>query len=71
MTSARFGPNCRKRSVSISCFDVSSLNLGSITERNIASLIYRNHFCFFWEINGISVSKAREEVKTNFNALII
>ena len=38
----------------------------TVTERNKALFLYKNHFCLIWKSEGVSFNQAIEELKDNF-----
>ena len=66
MTSARLQPFCRKY-INIGYYDGFRVNPRSITQRDIALQIHKNHFSLIWKSNGISYDKIIKELKDNLN----
>ena len=70
MTSDRIQPFCWKQYFNIGYFNGKALWLRSITERNEAIKIPKNHFCLIWNSQGVSSNKAIEEkLKPNFKVV--
>ena len=68
MTKARVQPFCKKYNINIGCYDNNSRKILplSVTERNKALYLYNHHFCLIWKTQGVSFSKAIEELKSKF-----
>ena len=70
MTSARVGSFCRKHNINIGCFDGTRINPRNITQKITALKIHNNHFCLFWNSNGIRFNEVIEnELKPNFKVV--
>ena len=66
MTKPRSQPFCRAKNINLGYFDGERVFPGSVTERNIALKIHKNHFCLKWKSEGISFNQAFTESKDNF-----
>ena len=69
MTSASIQPFCRNYNINLGYYYGLRICPRKITERNIALEIHKNHFCLIWKSNGISFTKALEELRNNFKVL--
>ena len=65
MTKARSQPFCIATNINIGYFNGKEVHPRSVTERNKALYSYNNHFCLIWTSDGVSFSKAIEELKVN------
>ena len=66
LTKARNQPFCRANNIDLGCFDGTRVFPRSVTDRNIALFLCKNHSCLIWISEGISFNKAIEELKDNF-----
>ena len=70
MASARIQPFCRKYNINIGCSN-GKKTPRTITQRNIAFKVHRNHFCLIWKSNDISFKKTMKEVKITAKLFIL
>ena len=66
MTKARIQPFCRANNNNLGYYDGERVFLRSVTERNNALYLYKNHFCLLWKSQGVSFNQAVQELKINF-----
>ena len=69
MISARIQPFCRKYIINIGYYDGFRVYPRSITQKDIALNIHKNHFCLIWKSIGISYDKGIKELKDNFKVI--
>ena len=69
MLSARIQRLCRRHNIDIGCFGGTRINPRNITERNKALFLQNNLLCLIWKSIDISFSKAKKELKNNFNVV--
>ena len=66
MTKARIQPFCRANKINLGFFDGNGVYPRSVTNRNSALFIYKNHFCLIWNSEGVSFIQAVKELKDHF-----
>ena len=69
MNKARIQPFCRANNINIGCFDGIRVFPRSVTNRDSASFLYKNHFCFKWKCEDISFNQAFKELKNIFKTV--
>ena len=66
MTKARIQPMCRANNINLGYLDGVRVFPRSLTEKNIALYLYKNHFCLTWKSKNVSFIQAIKELKDNF-----
>ena len=66
MTKARIQPFCKANNINLGYFDGERVFPRTVTERNIALFLYKNHFCLIWKSDRDSFNQAINELKDNF-----
>ena len=66
MTKARIQPFCRANNINIGYFDGDGIYPRSVTNRDSALYLYKNHFCLIWKSQGVSFNQAIQDLKINF-----
>ena len=66
MTEARIQPFCRANNIDLGLFYGIRVFSRSVTGRNNALFLYKNHFCLIWKSENISFKKAIKEWKDKF-----
>ena len=66
MTKAKIETFCRANTINIGFFDGTKVFPSWVTDRNIASFLYNNHFCLIWKSEGGSFIQTIIELKENF-----
>ena len=69
MTKAIIQPFCGANDNNLGYFDGTRVFPRSVTNRDIALLLYNNHFCLIWKSEGVSFNQAITELKDNFEIL--
>ena len=71
MTKARIQPICRAKNINLGYFDGKRVFPRSVTIRDNALFLYKNHFCLVWKPEGVSFNQAIKELKDNFKIVDI
>ena len=66
MTKARIQPFCKANNINLVYFDGERVFPRSVTDRNKASFLFKNHFCLIWKTEDVSLNQAIQEMKDNF-----
>ena len=66
MTKAKIQPFCRANINILRYYDSEIIFPRSVTERNIALYLFKNHFCLIWKLQGVSFNQASQELKNIF-----
>ena len=69
MTAARIQPFCKNQNINIGCYDGFRVCPRSITVRNRALYMYKNHFFLVSKSTFISFNEAIQELKLNFKVV--
>ena len=69
MTMVRIQPCLRKLGVNLGYYNGKEIWPRNITETNIASKLYGNHFCLIWKYQGVSFNQSIKELKDNFKVV--
>ena len=62
----RIQPFCRANNINLGYWDGERVFPRTVTNRDIASYLYNNHFCLIWKSQGVSFNQAIQELKNNF-----
>ena len=57
---------CRANNISLGCFNGIRVFPRSVTDRNNALCLYKNHFCLIWKSGRVSYNQVFKELKDNF-----
>ena len=71
MTMARIQPFFRANNFNLGYFDGERVFPRSVTKRNIALKLQKNHFCLIWKSEGVSFYQAIKDLKDNFKIVDI
>ena len=63
MTKASIQPFCRANNSNLGFYDGERVFPRSVTDRNNALYLYKNHFCLIWKSQGVSFNQAVQELK--------
>ena len=66
MTEARIQPFCRANNINLGYYKDDRVFPRSVTNRDSALYLYKNHFCLFWKSRGVSFNQAMQELKDIF-----
>ena len=66
MTMARIQPCLRKLGIDLGYFNGERVFPRSITNRDCALYLYKNHFCLIWKSQNVNFIQAIQELKNNF-----
>ena len=69
MTMARIQPCLRKLNINIGYYNGERVFPRTVTNRNSALYLYKNHFCLIWKSEGKSFRDAIQEIKDNFRII--
>ena len=70
MIFARIQPFCKKQNINIGCCNGFRVCPRTITERNIALYVNKNHFCSIWKSNALTFNKAKDELRLNSKDIV-
>ena len=71
MTQARIQPFCRANNNNLGYYNDDRVFPRSVTEKNKALYLFKNHFCVIWKSESVSFNQAIKEIKDNFNIVDI
>ena len=66
MTMARIQPFCRANNINLGYYNNDRVFPRTVTNRDTALFLYKNHFCLIWKSQNISFNQAIQELKNNF-----
>ena len=66
MTMARIQPFCKANNINLAYYNNDRVFPRSVTNRDSALHLYKNHFCLIWKSQGVSFNQAIQELKNNF-----
>ena len=69
MTKARFQPFCRANNINLGYYNDDRVFPRSVTNRDSALYLYKNHFCLKWKSQGVSFNQGTQELKDNFKTV--
>ena len=66
MTMARIQPFCRANNINLGYYNNDRVFPRTVTNRDCALYLYKNHFCLICKSQGVSFNQAIQELKNNF-----
>ena len=69
ITQARIQPCCKALNINNGFFNGKEIYPVSVTGRNKALRLYRDHFCVKWNSKTYSFNRAIQEIKSNFKMI--
>ena len=66
MTMARIQPFCRANNINLGYYNKDRVFPRTVTNRDSALYLYKNHFCLIWKSQNVSFNQAIIELKNNF-----
>ena len=66
MTKARIQPFCRANNINPGYYNEDRVFPRSVTNRDSALFLYKNHFCVIWKSESVCFKQAINELKDNF-----
>ena len=66
MTLARIQPFCRANNINLGFYNNDRVFPRTVTNRDTAFYLYKNHFCLIWKSQNVSFNQAIQELKNNF-----
>ena len=66
MTKARIQPFCRANNINLGYYNDDRVFPRTVTNRDSALHLYKNHFCLIWKSRGVSFKQAIKELHDNF-----
>ena len=69
MTKARIQPCLRKLGIDLGYYNGERIFRRSVTDKNNALFLYKNHFCLIWKSQGVSFNQAIRELKDTFKIM--
>ena len=66
MTKATIQPFCRANNINLGYYDDDGAFPRTVTKRNSALYLKKNHFCLIWKSQGVSFNQTIQDLKDNF-----
>ena len=66
MNKARIQPFCRANNINLGFHSDDRVFPRSVTNRDSALFLFKNHFCVIWKSEGVSFKQVIKELKDNF-----
>ena len=70
MTKARIQPFCRANIINLGYYNGDRVFPRSVTNRDSALFLYKNHFCVIWKSEGVSFNQGIKELE-DYSKIVI